>query len=225
MRIFTTRNFVHFGFGILKVCALLIVLYTTLRNESTNLVNLVDMGFGDVIAYLTTLAFRLAFRAAIVLLILAILDYGYQYWQYERDIRMSRTELREEMRRLEGDPRMRERRRALYRQLVMQKMLAAVPKASVVITNPTELAIALSYEADMNAPKVLAKGAGFIAEKIRSIAREHGIPIVEKPTLAQALYKTVEVGQEIPAKFYAAVAEVLAYIYSLNKKQKSFVAT
>jgi len=99
----------------------------------------------------------------------------------------------------------------------MQRMMAAVPKAAVVVTNPTELAVALQYDDGMPAPKLIAKGSGFVAEKIRSIALEHGIPIVERRPLAQALFHAVEVGQEIPAKFYEAVAEILAYVYSLKK--------
>jgi len=132
---------------------------------------------------------------------------------------MTKEELKEELKRMEGDPTMRQRRRGVARQLAMQRMSQAVPKADVVITNPTELAVALKYDHnEMPAPKVVAKGAGFIALRIRDLADEHGVPIVERKPLAQALYKACEVGDYIPPQLYKAVAEVLAYIFELAGK-------
>ena len=150
------------------------------------------------------------------------LDYLYQRWRTEAQLRMSRQEVKEEMREQEGDPQLKGRLKSLRQKMARRRMTADVAKADVVITNPTELAIALRYRADeMSAPRVLGKGAGYIAEKIREIAREKGIPIVENKPLARLLYRQVDVGQEIPEVVYRAVAEVLAYVYKLRRGDRS----
>jgi flagellar biosynthetic protein FlhB len=123
------------------------------------------------------------------------------------------------MKRMEGDPLMKQRRSKVARQLAMQRISAAVPGADVVVTNPTHYAVALKYDETMAAPKVVAKGADYMAMRIRQLAIAHDVPIVERPPLARALYRSVEVGQQIPADFYAAVAEILAYVYRLNQRQ------
>lgn len=215
-RIFSWRSLARLLFGLGKLAVICIVLVATLRGQTTNVLLLSEMQVGEIVRYLIDTGYLVSMRVALALLILGLLEYGYQRWQYEEDLRMSRQEVKEELKRMEGDPRIRERRRAVQRQLAQQRMMAAVPKAAVVITNPTELAIALQYDDGMAAPKVVAKGAELIAERIRSVALEHGIPIVERKPLAQALYHTVEVGKDIPSKFYEAVAEVLAYVYSLK---------
>ena len=152
--------------------------------------------------------------------VLALLDYGYQWWRHEQDLKMTPQEVREEMRNLEGDPQIIARRRAVQRQLLAHRLAEAVPKADVVVTNPTELAVALQYEPKtMAAPIVVAKGAGVMAQRIRQLALEHGIPIVEKKPLAQALYREVDVNQPVPHDKYAAVAELLAYVYQLKGKR------
>jgi flagellar biosynthetic protein FlhB len=149
---------------------------------------------------------------------LAGLDYLYQRWRTEAQLRMSRQEIKEEMREQEGDPQLKGRLKSLRQKISRRRMTAEVAKADVVITNPTELAIALRYRADeMSAPRVLGKGAGYIAKKIREIAREKGIPIVENKPLARLLYRQVDVGQEISENVYRAVAEVLAYVYKLRR--------
>ncbi|MBI3636878.1 MAG: EscU/YscU/HrcU family type III secretion system export apparatus switch protein, partial [Candidatus Rokubacteria bacterium] len=150
---------------------------------------------------------------------LAALDYGYQRWSHRRGLRMTREEVKEEMKQAEGDPQIRARFRSLHRQYAMRRMMTAVPKADVVVTNPTHLAIALKYDAgSMKAPKVVAKGARLIAERIRQVARQSGVPVVEHKPLAQALYKAVPVGGEIPGRLYRAVAEILAYVWTLNRR-------
>ncbi|MGH7137278.1 MAG: EscU/YscU/HrcU family type III secretion system export apparatus switch protein, partial [Pirellulales bacterium] len=159
-------------------------------------------------------------KIAASLLLLALLDYGFQWWRQEQDLRMTTQEVREEMKNLQGDPQIIARRRAAQRQLVLNRVKSTVPKADVVITNPTELAIAVQYDAEkMAAPVVVAKGAGVLAARIRKLALENGVPIVEKKPLAQLLYKEVEINQPIPAKMYAAVAEILAYVYQLKGKK------
>ena len=158
-------------------------------------------------------------KIAAALLLLAALDYGFQWWKQEQDLRMTPQEVREEMKDLQGDPQVIARRRSVQRQLAMSRLATTVPKGDVTITNPTELAITIQYDAaTMKAPIVVAKGAGLVAQRIRRLSLEHGIPIVEKKPLAQALYREVEVNRPIPAQLYAAVAEVLAYVYQLKGK-------
>jgi flagellar biosynthetic protein FlhB len=151
---------------------------------------------------------------------LAVLDFIFQRWQHEKDLRMTKQEVKEENKQREGDPIVKSRIRQVQMEMAQRRMMDDVPKADVVITNPTRLAIAIKYDASkMIAPKVLAKGSGFIAQKIREIAIEKGIPLVEQKPLAQALYKTVEIGDIIPSNLYKAVAEILAYVYRLKKKK------
>jgi flagellar biosynthetic protein FlhB len=158
--------------------------------------------------------------AGLALVIVAILDYAVQRWKYEQELRMTHQEVREEMKNLQGDPQIVSRRRAIQRQMVLNRISSSVPKADVVITNPTELAVAIQYEPqEMSAPVVVAKGAGVIAQRIRRLALEHNIPVVERKPLAQLLYKEVDIGRAIPTESYAAVAEVLAYVYQLKGKK------
>jgi len=149
---------------------------------------------------------------------LVVLDYIFQRWEHNQKLRMTRQEVLEEHKQTEGSPLLKSRIRSLQRQVARQRMMQEVPKANVVITNPTQIAVALKYEREkMNAPVVVAKGARLIAEKIKELARMHGIPLVENRWLAQALYKSVEIGEEVPIRFYQAIAEVLAYVYRLKK--------
>ncbi len=160
----------------------------------------------------------LAFKFTLFLGTLAAIDYGFQKWQFERDQRMTKQEVREEYKEDEGDPQIKARRRRLQREMSMNRMLTMVPRADVVVTNPTHYAVALKYDKAKNrAPVVVAKGAGEIAKKIREIAYKHGIPRVEKPEVARMLYRKVDVGKEIPEALYKAVAEILAYVYKLRR--------
>jgi flagellar biosynthetic protein FlhB len=216
-RIFSLRSAVRLLAGLLKISAVGAVVFLTLWSERARLVGLLGHSFEDILQYGVGLMMSLSLRAVLVLLFLAILEYGYQRLQYERDLRMSKQEVREELKRFEGDPKIRERRRAIQRRLAMQRMMQQVPKSTVVITNPTHLAVALEYrKEEMEAPVVVAKGAEGLARRIREVAMEHGVPIVERRELAQALYKGVEVGQAIPYELFQAVAEVLAYVYRLR---------
>jgi len=157
----------------------------------------------------------------LALAVLAILDFLFQRWETERHLRMTREELKEELKQTEGDPWVKARIRQIQRAMAQRRMMAEVPKADVIITNPQHLAVALKYElGEMPAPQVVAKGANFLAERIKEIAEKHQIPIVENPPLARALYQ-VEIGEYIPAELYQAVAEVLAYVYKLKGKVKN----
>lgn len=163
----------------------------------------------------------LAFQLAAALVILAMLDYGFQLWKFNKDIMMTKQEVRDEMKNMDGDPHIRQRRREAHRKLATARELGQVQNADVVVTNPTELAVAIKYDdATMDAPIVVAKGADHLAARIRQIAAEHRVPIVEKKPLARALYKNIKVGQAIPADLYEAVAEILAYVYRLSGKAK-----
>ncbi len=216
-RIFSLRGLIRLASGLLKVAIVGVVVLWTVWAERERLLTLSGRGFEQILGTGTELMLALSLRAALALLVLAVLEYGGQKWQFERELRMSRQEVREELRRYEGDPRIRERRRALQRQLALQRMMLLVPKAAVVITNPTHLAVAVRYEKDaMEAPVVVAKGAEALAHCIRSTALEHGIPVVELKDLARALYRSVDVGQAIPPDLYKAVAEILAYVYRLK---------
>ncbi|HET6514311.1 MAG TPA: flagellar biosynthesis protein FlhB [Thermodesulfovibrionales bacterium] len=149
-------------------------------------------------------------------LVIALADYIYQRWKHERSLRMTKEEIREEFKESEGDPHIKSRIRSLQREMARRRMMQEVPKATVVITNPTHLAVALSYKNDeMSAPKIVAKGAGIIAEKMRETARKHGVPLVEDKPLARALYK-LDINSLIPEELYKAVAKILAYVYKLR---------
>ncbi len=168
------------------------------------------------------LVYALALKLAAILLILALIDWAFQKWRYEQDLRMSKQEIKEEMKRMEGDPLIKQRRARVARQLAMQRIGQAVPKADVIVTNPTHFAVALKYDAkSMKAPKVVAKGADFLAMRIRQLAIAHGVPMVERKQLAQDLYKSVEVGREVPPQLYNAVAEILAYVYRLSGRKSA----
>ncbi|MHC4405760.1 MAG: flagellar biosynthesis protein FlhB [Planctomycetota bacterium] len=219
-RLFSVANAARLGFGIFKVLLIAAVALLSLYTERETILGLSVLSTPEIAAYVFQLLVWTTIKIAALLLVLALLDYGFQRWKHERDLRMTPQEVREEMKNLEGDPQIIARRRMVQRQLILNRLSTAVPKADVVITNPTELAVAIQYDPEsMPAPLVVAKGAGLIAQRIRSLALEHGIPIVEKKPLAQALYREVEVNQAIPKDKYAAVAEVLAYVYQLKGKE------
>jgi len=215
-RMFGSRAFVQLALGISKAILLSLVSYWTLKGRVNQLAGLPAMDHLGVMALLADIVFTLGIRMAMVLLLLAIIDFVYQKWKTYNELRMTREEVREEMKRMDGDPQVKRRRREVQFQMSLQRIRSAVPKADVVVTNPTELAVAIQYDSEtMSAPKVVAKGADFMAQRIRQTAIEHSIPIVERKPLARTLYKEVEIGQEIPTHFYKAVAEILAYVYEL----------
>ena len=218
-RIFSLANFVHLLFGIFKIALIGTVAYLCLWKQKEAILGLTGLSVPEIASFLPDTLLWIAIKIAFALVILALLDYGFQWWKHEQDLRMTSQEIREEMKNLEGNPQVISRRKQVQRQLAVQRLSSAVPKADVVITNPTELSVAIQYDpAEMAAPIVVAKGAGEIAKRIRKLALENGVPIVEKKPLAQALYRDVDVGKPIPSEKYAAVAEVLAYVYQLKGK-------
>jgi len=173
-----------------------------------------------MLQYISHASFGLLLKVTIAFLGIAALDFLYQRWDYEKKLRMSRQELKDELKQREGDPQIKARLRSLQRQIARQRMMQRLKEADVVVTNPTRLAVALKYERGrMAAPMVVAKGRGFIAEKIREIATAAGVPIVENKPLAEILFRTVEIGQLIPEALYRAVAEILAYVYRIKGRR------
>ena len=218
-RLFSLSNAVRLALGISKVTAVAIVSAASIYYQREEILDLGALAFRSQCVQIVDILLSTALHAAIVLLLLAIVDYSYQRWKFEQDIQMTTQEMREEYKMLQGDPQIAARRKQIQRQVVESRLAAAVPKADVVVTNPTELAVALQYDPEtMEAPVVLAKGAGHLAARIRRMALENGVPIVERKELARALYKHVDVNKPIPAQHYAAVAEVLKYVYELKGK-------
>jgi len=218
-RIYSWAGVIRLINGIVKVIVVLCLATVVVWTEHQTLIGLCVLDLPELFRYSAEFLYRLSVYVALAILVLGVADYGLQRWRYELDLRMTPQEVREELKHFEGDPQILARRRAVQRQLVLHRLSAAVPKADVVITNPTEYAVALKYDPEtMIAPVVVAKGAGLLAERIRALARQHGIPIVERKELAQALYREVEINRPIPRDKYAAVAEVLAYVYQLKGK-------
>ncbi|MCF7958295.1 MAG: flagellar biosynthesis protein FlhB [Phycisphaerae bacterium] len=218
-RLFSLRSAMRLVMSLSKVIIIGLVAYFTIKSFLPELVGLAGAGYLDVVSRGSHLVFVLGIRMGLVLLLLALLDYIYQKFQMNQDLRMTKQEVKEEFKRMEGDPLMRQRRRSVARELAAQRMSQAVPKADVVITNPTHLAIALKYDPkEMPAPKVVARGAGYVAQRIREIAMENDVPIMERKPLARALYKSCDVGDFVPPELYKAMAEVLAYVFELAGK-------
>ncbi|BCB96458.1 flagellar biosynthesis protein FlhB [Dissulfurispira thermophila] len=206
--------------GVLKVIVLGLIIYFLIKKELMNLPLLVDMDVQSIMFFSFNQIRRLLLIAAIVLTIFAVADFAYQRWQFERNLRMTKQEIKEEYKEVEGDPRVKARIRSLQREMARKRMMQEVPKADVVITNPTHFAVALKYDSSkMGAPTVVAKGANIIAEKIKEIAVKNNVPVFEDKPLARTLFK-LNIGQEIPETLYRAVATILANVYKL-KKQKT----
>ncbi len=215
-RIFSRQGGFELAKSLLKVAVVGWIAYLTVRSEIPRFSRMVGSDPLPIFVYAGHVALKLGLRTALAILGLAVGDYLFQRWEYERAIMMSHRELEEELRQTEGDPRVRARIRSLQREVAHRRMMEAVKTADVVVTNPTALAVALRYDREqMKAPQVVAKGARLIAERIRVLAAEHSVPVVEERPLARLLFK-VEVGREIPVALYRAVAELLAYVYRLR---------
>lgn len=219
-RLFELPNFARLGFGLLKIALVTAVISIGLWGRWEMILGSNGLPASQIghIVWDTTL--DLCMRTAVVLLLLAILDYGFQWWKTEQDLMMTDEEVREEMKSSNGDPQVAAKRRQIQRQMANDRSASAVREADAVIVNPTEIAIAIKFDPEtMPAPLVVAKGAGHAAHRIRKIATDANVPIVERIPLARALFKIIEVGDTIPVEQYAAVAEVLRYVYELKGKQ------
>ena len=217
-RIFSKRSVVELLKSLLKITVVGYFIYRYLREETIRIPALMMSELEASFAVRAAIIYDLAFQIALVILVLAILDYGYQWWEHMQNLKMSKQEVKEEMKQTEGNPQIKGKIREKQRAMAMRRMMSEVPKADVVITNPTHFAVAIKYEAGMEAPAVIAKGSDFIAQRIREIAKENDVTIVENKPLAQALFKNAEIGDLIPPDLYKAVAEVLAYVYRLKRK-------
>jgi flagellar biosynthetic protein FlhB len=216
-RLISTRSLVELVKSIAKLSIVAFVVWKIVEGKLTLFLMLPRMTWQAGIGTVVGTVFDVAIWAASVLFLLALIDYGYQRFSFDRSIRMSREEIKEEYKQTEGNPVIRQRVRQLQRAVAQRRMMQAVPKADVVITNPTHFAVALQYDAKtMRAPRVVAKGADLLAQQIKKVAAENGVPMMENRPLAQALYKQCEIGHEVPADLYAAVAELLAFVYRLR---------
>lgn len=204
-----------------KLLVVGIVAYKAIESEFDSFFMLPDMSVMDIAMTMGKTAVILGLKVGAIMIVIAILDYLYKRYDFEKSIKMSKQDLKEENRDTEGSPELRGRIRQAQREMSRQRQMDAVPLADVVVTNPTHLAVALKYDSgDMNAPRVIAKGERLLAQKIKAIAREHDIPVVEDPPLARALFKICRVGDFVPENLYRAVAELLAYVYRLKNKVK-----
>ncbi len=218
-RIFSIRAIIELLKSILKIS---FIGTTTTLIVMTNIDKVLGLAFKspwDILTTLGQLAALMGITAAFVLLFISILDFMYQKFDYEKNLRMSKQDIKDEYKNSEGDPIIKSRIKQLQREMAMRRMMQEVPNADVVITNPTHYAIALKYkDGDMDAPIVVAKGVDFIAQKIKLIANEHDIVMVENRPLARSLYEDVEIGGRIPEEFFKAIAEILAYVYRIQRK-------
>ena len=211
-RLISKRTVVMLVQSLLKISAIGCVLYITVKGEQDRLMGLADMSIKPAIVQIAGLMIKMGVRAGILLFALALFDYAYQRWEHEQNLKMTKQEIKQEMKQHEGDPLIKARIRGIQREMAARRMMQEVPQADVVITNPTHIAVALKYDMETDAaPRVCAKGERLIAEQIKAIAREYNVPIVEDKPLARVLY-ALELGQEIPAMLYKAVAEILARI-------------
>jgi len=217
-RMFSLQGLFELVKSLLKIIIVFWIAWSTASKDLPAVVGLINAHPWEALAVGGSIAFNVAIRVSIFYLFIAILDYLYRRWEYLKNLRMSKQEIKEEYKRLEGDPHVKQRMRDLQRAMANNRMMASVPQADVVVTNPIHLAVALTYKTKkMKAPILLAKGRYEIAEQIKAIAERYEIPIVENEELARAIFKLVKVGEEIPNELYQAVAEILAFVYKLKK--------
>ncbi len=213
-RIFSKNGLMELLKNLILVCAVSIISYQVISQYFPIYPRLVLMDARKLFHWTTFISYEVFIRVAVLLVFVALADYGFQKYRFIEQLKMTKKEVKEEFKETEGDPITKGRIRRVQREIARRRMMADVPTSDVVITNPTEYAVALSYKMDsMDAPKVVAKGVGFLALRIRELAQEHDIPIVENKPLAQTLYKSVQIGAYIPSNLYKAVAEILAYVY------------
>lgn len=218
-RIFSLRGLTELIKSVLKIAAVAIVAWKSIRAEENNIMKLMDLDLVTIVGYISSTAVDIAIKICVCMVVIAVLDFGYQWWQYEKDLKMTKQEVKEEYKETEGNPETKQRIRSKQREVSARRMLSEVPKADVVITNPTHFAVAISYDSKKAAaPIVVAKGQDYLAQRIKEVAKENDVELVENKPLAQALYKNVDVGKQVPPEMYQAVAEILAFVYKLKGK-------
>lgn len=216
------RLLMETGKSPLKFAVVGLLVYRTISAHLSEIPLLVEMAPRQTLTWIGQLCFQLALRVSLAFFVMAAVDYGYQRWQFEKSIRMTKAEVKDEAKQADGDPAVKGKIKGMQRQAAMHRMMTDVPKADVVVVNPIHFAVAMQYDStSMEAPKVVAKGARLVAERIVAAAKANGVPIVEDPPLARALYKGVSIGQQIPIHLYKVVAEILSYVYQMSGKRKA----
>ena len=219
-RIFSKRSLVELAKSFFKILVIGFFLYRFIHEQILAMPQFMFFDLTTSLALVAEIIFQMAFIVIGVIMIMALMDYGYQKWQTTQDLKMTKQEVKDEMKQSEGDPQIKGKIRQKQRQMAMARMMKEVPKADVIVTNPTHYAIALSYQQGMSAPLVVAKGQDLVAQRIKEIAREARVPIIENKPLARAIYAAVQIGDVIPQELYQAVAEVLAYVYRLKHARR-----
>lgn len=218
-RIFSLRAIVELLKSILKISFVGFIAFMVVWTRMDDILILSKKPVGASLATLADITIKVGLYSSLALLFLSLLDYLYQKYDFEKSIRMSKQDIKDEYKNIEGDPLIKSKIKQKQREMAMQRMMQEVPKADVVITNPTHFAIAIKYdEKKFDAPFVVAKGVDFIAQKIKFVAKENDVPMIENRPLARALYDQVEIGQTIPEEFFKAIAEILAFVYKTKKK-------
>jgi flagellar biosynthesis protein FlhB len=218
-RLFSVRSLIETIKNIAKIAIVVIIAYLTIKGKFEETMVLSNASIPVIWAFTLQVAFTIMWRIALILIFIAILDYAYQRYEHEKQLKMTHQEVKEERKQLEGDPQVKSRIRSLQREMARRRMMDEVPKATVVVTNPTYIAIALRYEpSETKEPVVVAKGKRAIARRIKEVAQKESIPVVEDKPLARAMYEKVEIGMPIPIEFFTAVAEILAYVYRLKNR-------
>ena len=219
-RIFSKRSLVELAKSFFKILVIGFFLYRFIHEQILAMPQFMFFDLTTSLSLVAEIIFQMAFIVIGVIMIMALMDYGYQKWQTTQDLKMTKQEVKDEMKQSEGDPQIKGKIRQKQRQMAMARMMKEVPKADVIVTNPTHYAIALSYQQGMSAPLVVAKGQDLVAQRIKEIAREARVPIIENKPLARAIYAAVQIGDAIPQELYQAVAEVLAYVYRLKHARR-----
>jgi flagellar biosynthesis protein FlhB len=221
-KIVSAKGLVELAKSLFKVGAVALITYITINSSLDQFIGFMDMNVAQILSLFGESVLRLGYRVTLLLLIMAILDYTFQRFDYEKSLRMTRQEVREELKQQEGDPMVRSRIRTLQREMSRRRMMSDVGTADVVVTNPTHVAVALKYDPEaMQAPLVVAKGQRLIAQRIKELAREAGVPLVENKPLARALFAAVRIGDEVPEDLFRAVAQVLAFVFGLRRRSAS----
>ncbi|MEK7356243.1 MAG: flagellar biosynthesis protein FlhB [Bdellovibrionota bacterium] len=220
-RVFSLRSLVEGFKSVAKLTLVIAVVAVMVKDQVVQVPTLVSLSVNQLMIFMGDLTVRLFGGVGVFMGVLAAADYGFQRWELEKQMRMTKQEIKEEHKSREGDPMIKARIRRIQREMANKRMMADVPKADVVITNPTHIACALRYDpTTMAAPQLIAKGADKIAEKIKEIARQNNVPIMENKPLARTIFKSMKIGHTVPRELFTAVAQVLSYVYKLKKKVK-----
>jgi flagellar biosynthetic protein FlhB len=220
-RIFSAHGAVELIKSILKILVIGYVSYVYLNGQKEQVIKLMDMDILGIATFIGSTSVNVALRICLVLILLSLFDYAYQWWDFEKNMKMSKQEVKEEYKQTEGNPEIKSKIKQKQRQISMRRMMQEVPKADVVITNPTHFACAVKYDTKVSdAPVLIAKGQDYIALRIKEVAKENKIEVVENKVLARTLFETVDIGKTIPPDLYQAVAEILAFVYSLKGNKR-----